>query len=331
MLLRMAQAYQLSQALYVTAKLGVADALAAGPLDVAAIADVVGARSPELRRVLRGLVAAGVFIELEDGRFALNDAALALRADAPARTRDVVVNFGEEMYRAFGELLHTVRTGETAFEAVYGQPLFDYYASHPEAEASGLARMTARSLPVTRELVASDLADGRSTITDVGGGTGTVVAALLEAHAHLRGVLYERSTVLPRARDYLTAHGVADRCKLVAGDFFVSVPAGADLYLLKSVLHDWDDQHSVTILRNCRAAMHDNARLAIVEFVLPERMTADAAMLPAALLDLIMLSYAGGRERTETEFVHLLAQAGLRLEHASSLEAGPHVLQAVIA
>ena len=157
MLLRMAQGYQLTQALYVAAKLGVADVLAAGALDVDAVADAVGARPPELRRVVRALVAAGVFIELDDGRIALNDAAAGLRADAPARTRDVVINFGEEMYRAFDELLHTVRTGETAFQVVFGQPLFEYYASHPEAEASGSARMTARSLPVTRELAASDL------------------------------------------------------------------------------------------------------------------------------------------------------------------------------
>jgi hypothetical protein len=330
-LLRMAQGYQLSQALYVAAKLGVADVLAAGALDVDAAADAVGARSPELRRVVRALVATGVFTELEDGRIALNAAAAALQIDAPANTRDVVINFGEEMYRAFGELLHTVRTGETAFETVYGQPLFDYYTSHPAAEASGSARMRARSLPVTAELVASDLVQGISSMIDVGGGTGTVVTAILEAHPDLRAVLYERPTVLPLARDYLTAHGVEDRCDVVAGDFFASVPDGADLYLLKSVLHDWDDDRCVTILRNCRAAMHDTARLVIVEFVLPERMTADPALLPAALLDLIMLTYAGGRERTETEFAHLLEQAGLRLERVSALEAGPRVLHAVVA
>lgn len=329
-LLRMAQAYQLSQALYVAAKLGVADVLADGPLVPCALADAVGARADELRRVIRALVAAGVFVELDDGRIGLNDAARDLQADAPGRTRDVVINFSEEMYRAFGELLHTVQTGKTAFEAVYGQPLFDYYASHPEAEASGSARMTARSLPVTEELAASNLTARVATVTDVGGGTGTVVAALLAAHPGLHGVLYERSTVVPLARAYLTKHGVAERCDVIAGDFFVSVPEGADLYLLKSVLHDWDDEHCLTILRNCRTAMHDTARLAIVEFVLPDVMAADRASLPAALLDLIMLAYAGGRERTATEFSHLVEQAGLRLERVSALQSGPSVLETVI-
>lgn len=330
-LLRMAQGYQLSQALYVAAKLGVADVLASGALEAEAIADKVGAQPAELRRVLRALVASGVFAELEDGRFALNDTAADLRSDAPARTRDVVINFGEEMYRSFGELLYSVRTGGNAFEAVYGQPLFDYYASHPEAEASGSARMTARSLPVTADLVASDLVDGAATITDVGGGKGTVTAALLEAHPGLRAVLYELATVLPLARDYLTARGVTDRCQLVAGDFFESVPEGADVYLLKSVLHDWDDDRCLTILRNCRVAMATTARPAIVEFVLPERMTDDPASVPAVLLDLIMMTYAGGRERTEAELRDLLAQAGLRMESATPLSSGLQLLLAVAA
>lgn len=330
-LLRMAQGYQLSQALYVAAKLGVADALADGPLAIGALADAVEGRAPELHRVLRALVVAGVFVELEDGRVGLNDAARALQSAAPARTRDVVINFGEEMYQAFGELLHTVRTGETAFDKVYGQPLFEYYGSHPEAEAAGSARMAARSLPVTNELTRSETLRAASTITDVGGGVGTVVAALLQAHPHLRGVVCERPTVVPLARAYLAEQGVADRCDVVTGDFFESVPEGSDVYLLKSVLHDWDDERCVTILRNCRAAMHPGARVAVVEFVLPDRLAADPGQLPAVLLDLIMLAYAGGKERTESEFRALLERAGLRLERISALDAGPSLLEAVIA
>jgi hypothetical protein len=271
-----------------------------------------------------------VFAELDDGRIDLNDAARELRSDAPSRTRDVVINFGQEMYRAFGELLHTVRTGETAFDVVYGQPLFEYYASHPESEASGSARMTARSLPVTRELAALGLTDGATTVTDIGGGAGTVLTALLEADRDLRGAVYERPTVAPLARAYLAEHGVDDRGAVVEGDFFTSVPGGADLYVLKSVLHDWDDERCLTILRNCRAAMHATARLAIVDFVLPERMASDPSLLPAALLDLIMLTYAGGRERTATEFSRLLDQTGLRLDRLTPLQAGPTVLEVVV-
>ena len=324
-----ARGYQLSQALYVAAKLGVADVLDPQPLAPEAIARAVGAGASPLRRVLRALVAAGVFCELEDGRFASNDAAAALRTDAPGRMRDVVLNFGEEMYRSFGELLHTVRTGETAFDSIYGAPLFEYYAANPEVEASAAARMLARTLPVARELAASDVLRGARTFVDVGGGAGTVVAEVLRHHPEIAGVLVERPGMLALAEEYLADQAVADRCELVEGDFFASVPAGGDVYVLKSVLHDWDDERCVAILRSCRAAMDEAARLVIVELILPERITASGPVLSAALLDLIMLAYAGGRERTEAEFAQLLDQASLRLARTIELSTGPHLLEAV--
>ena len=248
---------------------------------------------------------------------------------APGHLRDVVINFGEEMYRSFGELLHTVRTGETAFDSVYGAPLFEYYAANPETEASAAARMLARTLPVAREFAASDVLRGARTVVDVGGGTGTLVAEVLRHRPEIDGILLERPGMLALAQQYLSEQGVADRCELVEGDFFSSVPAGGDVYVLKSVLHDWDDRRCVAILQTCRAAMDDGARLMIVELILAERMTPSAPMLSAALLDLIMLAYAGGRERTEAEFTQLLDQASLRLETTTALTAGPHVLEAV--
>jgi hypothetical protein len=300
------------------------DALAAE-----AIARAVDVHAPVLRRVLRALVAAGVFTELEDGRFANNDAAAALRADAPGRVRDVVINFGEEMYRSFGELLHTVRTGETAFDVVYGAPLFEYYGANPEAEASAAARMLARTLPAASEFARSDVLRDARTLVDVGGGTGTLLAQVLAHRPEIGGVLLERPGMLALARRYLSDQGVADRCDLVEGDFFSSVPAGGDVYVLKSVLHDWDDERCVAILQACRAAMDESARLAIIEVLLPDRMTPSGPTLSAALLDLIMLAYAGGRERTEPEFTQLLGRAGLELVSTTALAAGPHVLEAV--
>lgn len=329
--LRIGRGYQVSQALYVAAKLGVADVLGSEPLTAEVVADAVDVRAPELRRVLRALVAAGVFTELEDGRFATNDAAAALRADAPGRMRDVIINFGEEMYRSFGELLHTVRTGETAFDVVFGAPLFEYYAAHPQVEASAAARMLARTLPVASEFAASDILRDARTLVDVGGGTGTLLAKVLLHRPTIAGVLLERPGMLALARDYLAEQGVADRCELIEGDFFSSVPAGRDVYVLKSVLHDWDDERCIAILQSCRAAMDQAARLAIIELLLPEHMTPSGPMLSAALLDLIMLAYAGGRERTEAEFAHLLDQARLRLVSTTPLTAGPHVLEAAAA
>jgi hypothetical protein len=235
------------------------------------------------------------------------------------------------MYRSFGELLHTVRTGETAFDSVYGAPLFEYYATNPEVEASAAARMLARSLPVAREFAASDVVRRTRTLVDVGGGAGTLVAEVLRRHPEIAGVLLERPGMLELAKHHLSEQGVADRCEFVEGDFFSSVPAGGDVYVLKSVLHDWDDEQCVAILRSCRAAMADAARLVIVELILPERMTPGGPMLSAALLDLIMLAYAGGRERTEEEFTQLLDQANLRLASTTALSVGPHLIEAVAA
>ena len=328
--LRIAQGYQLSQALYVAAKLGVADVLEPRPLAAEAIAEAVGAQASPLRRVLRALVVAGVFDELQDGRFANNDAAATLRTDAPGRMRDTVVNFGEEMYRSFGELLHTVRTGETAFDSVYGMPLFEFYAANPQTQASAAARMLARTLPTAREFAASDALRATRTLVDVGGGAGALLGEVLRRHPEITGVLLERPGMLEHARTYLGEQGVGDRCELVEGDFFSSVPSGGDVYVLKSVLHDWDDDRCVAILRSCRAAMSDTARLVIVELLLPAHMTPSATLLRAALLDLIMLAFAGGRERTEAEFSALLEQAGLRLVGATALKAGPQLLEAVV-
>jgi O-methyltransferase domain/Dimerisation domain len=328
-LLRLAQGYQLSQALYVAAKLGVADVLVDGPVDADTVAQKLDVRADELRRVLRALVAAGVFTEHEDGGFALNDAAAALRADAPGRVRDVVINFGEEMYRAFGELLRTVRTGETAFDAIYGKPLFAYYSEHAEVEASGSARMLARTLPVAREVADSDVMAGARSVVDVGGGPGTMMAEALRRHPALRAVLLDRPGVLELARRHLAEREVLDRCELVDGDFFRAVPRGGDVYVLKSVLHDWPDDRCVQILGNCRRAMGSDARLAIIEYVLPARASHSQDALPALLLDLIMLTYSGGRERTKAEYAQLLDRAELRLVGVSALQSGPSVLQAL--
>jgi hypothetical protein len=196
-------------------------------------------------------------------------------------------------------------------------------------EANAAARMLARTLPVARELAASQVLRGARTFVDVGGGAGTLVAEVLRHHPEIAGVLVERPGMLALAEEYLADQAVADRCELVEGDFFASVPAGGDVYVLKSVLHDWDDERCVAILRSCRAAMDEAARLVIVELILPERITPTGPVLSAALLDLIMLAYAGGRERTEAEFAQLLDQASLRLARTIELSTGPHLLEAV--
>ena len=240
-----------------------------------------------------------------------------------------MINFGEEMYRAFGHLLHTVRTGQPGFNHEFGEPLFDYYSKHPDAEASASARMRARTLPVAHDLATLNLDLGSGTLVDIGGGVGTVLAELLKSHDKLRGILLERAGVLPLARAYLAEQGVDSRCEVLEGDFFRAIPDSGDRYLLKSVLHDWDDGACQSILRNCRQAMRNDSQLLIVEFLIPEAGTVDARHMPALLLDLIMMTYAGGRERSRAEFTALLTEAGLRLESVTPLPNGPHLLRAI--
>ena len=191
-----------------------------------------------------------MFCELEDGRFASNDAAAALRADAPGRMRDVVSTSARRCIARSASCCTPSAPARRHSTASTARPLFEYYAANPETEASAAARMLARTLPVAREFAASDVLRGARTLVDVGGGTGTLVAEVLRHRPEIAGVLLERPGMLELAERYLAEQGVADRCELVEGDFFSSVPAGGDVYVLKSVLHDWDDERCVAILRH---------------------------------------------------------------------------------
>jgi SAM-dependent methyltransferase len=215
---------------------------------------------------------------------------------------------GTEDWRSWDELAPSVRTGERAWDRAHGVPVFEYYARHPE----GSARFNAAMAEHTREAAPAIVARGDfarfGTVMDVGGGDGTLVAAIIRAHEELEGIVFDVPAGLASADATLAAAGVADRCRLVAGDVFASVPAGADAYVLKQVLHDWDDERVAAILRNCRAAMRPGARLLVLERTVPELVGADDAR--TLLLDVLMLVLTGGRERTEREFRGLLEAAG---------------------
>lgn len=219
---------------------------------------------------------------------------------------------------AWTDLYTTVKTGEPAFDRVHGAALFDYLAEHPEDAAVFDAAMTSTSKSNTVSIVAAYDFTRFGTIVDVGGGQGGLLAAILAANPHLHGVLFDAPTVVAGAAEELSRAGVGDRCTVVGGDFFDSVPAGGDAYLLSGVIHDWDDDHAVKILSACRAAMADTGCVLIAEMVLPqgpEKGTEkDTAPLTGKLLDVEMLVMtSGGRQRTEAQFRTVLHQAGLRL------------------
>jgi hypothetical protein len=300
-----------SQAVSVFARLGVADALATGPRDAEEIAEPTGAHGPTLYRLLRALGDVGVVAELENRRFALTPFGEMLRSDVPGSLRARATIIGLPFHRdPWTDLYETIQTGESAFDRVHGTELFDYLAEHPEDAAVFDAAMNSISTPLTVGIVQAYDFTPFGTVVDVGGGHGGLLTAILATNPHLQGVLFDKPAVVAGAEEVISSAQVADRCKVVSGDFLDSVPEGGDAYLLSNVIHNWDDDHAVQILGRCRVAMANTGCVLLAELVLPEGVAPSMAKL-ADLGMLIMTS--GGRERTEAEYRTLCDRAGLRL------------------
>jgi len=313
-LLAMLDGGRVVQALYATAALGIADALGSGTKDGGALAAAVGAEAASLRRLLRALVSLGVVDEELEGRFRLTPLGALLRADVPDSLRAAVLLYGgRRHWTSWGRLTDSVRTGKPAFGAPAPDVFVEMARRDPEGAALFNDAMTALSGPVRAAVLdAYDFSRFRSVV-DVGGGHGALLSSLLIAHPDLRGVLFDIAPVIDGARAPIAAAGLADRCELVAGDMFAAVPRGGDAYLLKWVVHDWDDEASVRLLTRCREAMAAHARLLIVERVVPEAGAAVETARASFLSDLNMLVLSGGRERSEAEYRGLLSAAGLDL------------------
>jgi hypothetical protein len=290
------------------------------------MAEALDAHAPSLHRVLRGLVALGICSEEGDGRFGITPLGASLRERSPSTLRAMAILCGEEYMAAWGELLHTVMTGETAFEHAFGMSQWDHRRQHPELAACFRAALNATTARTTGAVIAAYDFSRFRTIADVGGAHGTLLAALLKAYPSARGILFDLPHVVEGASSELEAAGVADRCQILGGDFLGRVPAGADLHVLKSVIHDWDDDKSVLILRNCREALVRDGRLLLIERIMPGRV----AEGPGAIwLDLQMLAVTGGRERTEEEHCALLARAGFSLTRIIRTRTSLSIIEAV--
>ena len=302
-----------AQILHVGARLGVADELAAAPRTLTELAEATGTHAPSLRRLLRGLACLNVVAERADGRYELTEAGEPLRSDVPDSIRAAVLFFcSESMWRAWSGLETGLRTGGIPWERVHGTGFFDYMAEHADESATFNAAMADRTRAAVRQIVASYDFSRFTRLVDVGGGNGQLLATVLADTPGLRGVLFDQPTGVADALDTLSAAGVADRCEIEQGSFFASVPTGGDAYLLKSVIHNWDDEHAGAILRNCRNAMGDEGTLLLVERVMPARV--DSPVTGRVVWsDVNMLVNTVGRERTEAEFRALFAAAGFEL------------------
>ena len=318
-----------SQALYVAAELGVADRLAVKPMTGRELASAIGADAGALDRVMRALCAQGVFAESTTGEFSLNDTGSLLRTDIPHSYRAAVLLLaGDVRWRCWSDLLGTVRAGGGGAERTLGMGLFDFYAANPEQ--SDIHDQAMRGISVAQVaavLQAMDFSNA-GVVVDVGGGTGELLAAILRAHPALQGVLYDLPHVVANAHPVQNDSGVGQRMALVGGSFFDSVPSSGDTYLMKTVIHDWDDARASAILRNCRNAMRATSKLLLIERELPEP-GQPGRSAEAFLLDLEMLVMTpGGRERTRAEFVSLLASAGFELARVVPTAAPLSIIEA---
>lgn len=317
-----------SQAITVAAQLGVADALADGPLPIGELAARVGADANALERLLRALIGRGIFGRHRDGRYALNSLASTLRSDAPVSMAWAARFYGSAEQRQRWTLLaDSVRTGQAVVPALHGTGSFDYFAGHPEHAELFNRTMTSIS-QLTDAAVAAGYDFGRyPTIVDVGGGQGPLLGAILHAAPASRGVLYDLPNVVEAAPNLLCRPDVAERVHIATGSFFDAVPRGGDAYILKNIVHDWPDQQAVQILRNVREAAGPQAAVLLVELVIPDH----DRDFPGKWADLEMLLNLAGRERTAAQYRDLLSQAGFRMTRVVRTASPLSVVEAKVA
>jgi hypothetical protein len=314
-----------SRAVQVAAELDLATYLRDGAKSATELAVLCGAHAPTLSRLMLTLVSLGVFTE-QHGRFANNDASELLRSDVPHSLRAWARMFGAQTtWSAAHALMHSVRTGEPAFEHLFGEERFTYLSRHPDEARLFDEAMVSGSELINRAIIDAYDFSGFATLVDVAGGYGSTLCAILADHPGMKGTLFDLPHVVAKAQGFIQSKGLAHRCSLVPGSFLDGVPKGADAYFMKHILHDWDDERCLQLLRNSHEAMADHAKLLVCEKVLPEVSGAPYTRI----LDLVMLlNTPGGRERTEPEYRTLFEKTGFRLTRAIPTSVDNWILEA---
>ncbi|HEX5885480.1 MAG TPA: methyltransferase [Pyrinomonadaceae bacterium] len=308
-MLQIISGFWISRAVYVIARLGIPDLLKSGPKTAEELASATKMHAPSLYRILRALASVGVVTQ-EDKRFALTPLSETLVTSAPGSLRWFAVSeLGQEHYPAWGNLMHSVKTGEIAFDNLFGVDIWKYFQQNPEDGAVFNDSMSSVTAATNEAITSLYDFSGFKKLVDVGGGHGGLITSILKSNPQLKGILFDASEVIEGARAKIEAAGVADRCETVAGDFFKAVPEGGDAYIMKWIIHDWDDERAIRILNNVRNQMPSNGRVILVDCVVPET---DEPHF-SKFIDLNMLVMTGGKERTAKEFQELLAAAGLKL------------------
>jgi hypothetical protein len=308
-MLQMITGFWTSCCIYNAAKLDIADLLGGKPQTIEQLAETTHCDAPSLYRLLRALASKGIFSENEKGEFSNTPLSETLKSNIPGSMKAMAIAQLGDHYNAWGNLLYSIKTGNIAFDEVEGMPVWQYYETHPEEGINFMKAMTGMTgTAIINVLPAYDFS-GFKTIVDVGGGNGAMLMAVLNTAKEATGIVFDQEYVLHETSNELAAKGFAARCSTQAGSFFDFVPEGADAYLMKMVLHDWNDEQSLIILNNCRKAMKADSKLIVIESVIPAGNTPHHGKL----LDINMLVMTGGKERTEQEFAALFSRAGLKL------------------
>lgn len=302
--------------------LDLADAIGDGVADVDDLAQACDITTHRLHRLLRALTSLGMCVESAPGKYALTEVGALLRKDSPGSMYEFArFHTAAEVMRPWSGLGHSLRTGRATFDQQFGSPLYDYLRTRPELSARFAAAMSDESRVAAAAIAEHYDFSGYRTVTDIGGGDGTLMSAILHRNSQLRGMVFDTPEVAAAARDQLAVAGLTERCTVVTGDFFTAVPPGADLFLIKSTLHNWDDEHAVRILRGCRTALGDNGTLLIIDVLLPELVQPDSSGQNPYINDLQMLVLLGGQERTRADVDRLCARAGLSVAAVRALPA----------
>jgi len=324
-LIEMAMAQWISRLLHLVVQMNLVDQLTQGPRTAEELAQSTEADARSLYRVMRALASLGLFTEDAAHCFSLTPLSEALTSGMPGSVRSAVLLLGGDLSaRSLDQLHYSVQTGKSGFEKAFGMPVFEWLATHP-AQASMFSETMVSFHGAEPAAVAAAYDFSRlNTIIDVGGATGNLLTTILGRHPGSRGILFDRPHVVGDAPALIQGRGLGDRVKIEAGNFFESVPAGGDAYLLSHIIHDWSEAQCLTILANCRRAMNPGSRLLIIEMVLP---SGDAPH-PGKMLDIIMLAIPGGQERTEAEYRTLLDRAGFRLAQVLPTESAVSIVEA---
>jgi hypothetical protein len=323
-MMHMIHGFMLSQAIYVAAKLGIADLLQDGPRTGEELASATCMHAPSLYRILRTLAAIGVFTETEPGLFALSPMGETLRTNVVGSLRPLAICMGGQCnWQAWGDILHSVKTGESAFEHVFGTAFFQHLERNPDNSKMFVEAINCCATLYNEAIVAAYDFSRFKKIVDVGGGEGRLISAILKANEGVRGMLFDTPNLTPGATRLFKREGIAELAETAAGDFLEAVPEGGDAYLLKHIIHDWDDARAIEILKNCRRAMSVDARLLLME----EIITPDSEFAPAKILDIQQMLMQGGRERSLEEYRQLLEAAGFELIQVISTQSNLSIIE----